>query len=153
MKRFIGATISFLFLGISTECSAQTDTSFHSAIFSSGVYGTEAYEEFDFDIRNGHRDVIEYSYGKKPRTLALDYKGLDTLDGHPSFNVQFKNGLVLTITPEKGHLHVSDKKGTYSKIFVWHYEGPINGIGTYCTPCADAEESMVILEKYFLLPE
>ena len=44
-------------------------------------------------------------------------------------------------------LNVRNIEGNYLKTFKWEYEGPINGIGTFCTPCAEDEVEVMELLK------
>ena len=84
------------------------------------------------------------------RDLPLKYLGPIRLKGHQGFRVRFSNGLILNLWPEGDKLRVTDTKGKYNKLFSWEYEGPVNGIGTFCTPCAqDAAEALRLLKPYF----
>ena len=120
------------------------------ANFYTGKYGTTAYEHFSFWTKDNKRAQIEYSYGVRPKVIELVYLGLDTLNGKNSFKVRFPNKYILYITPKGSKLLIEDKKGKYTKTFTWEYEGPVNGVGTYCAICADANESMEMVMKYYL---
>jgi len=55
--------------------------------------------------------------------------------------------------PLAAQLQVTDERGTYNKLFSWEYEGPVNGMGTFCEPCAgDPEEAMQLIRIYCLTP-
>lgn len=117
------------------------------ANYSTGTPGQENYEEFSFWVRDHQRSTIDYTYGINRKSLRLTYAGKKT----SSFQVRFANRLVLTLTPRGNTLLVTDSKGTYRKVFLWKYEGPENGVGTFCTPCAkDEKEAMKLIQSYYL---
>ncbi len=120
------------------------------ANYSTGKYGTRAYEHFSFSINEEKRDDIEYLYGKADKTLTLIYAGVSTLKGAKGFKVQLPNGSTLYVIPKGLTLLVTDGSA-YSKWFVWEYEGSINGRGTFCDSCAEDErEAMKIIREYFM---
>jgi len=121
------------------------------AQYSVGKEGTKDYEEIDFWAENNRRGRIEYSYGTPIKSVALDYLGSDICQGSPCFKVQFSNRYILYVIPQASNLRVTDRKGRYKKFFQWKYEGPINGIGTFCSTCAaDADEAMALIKRNFL---
>lgn len=124
------------------RANAQTKV----ASYSFGKPGTDNYENFSFWTKDGKRTLLEYSYSKNRREVKLKYIGRDTLNGKPCFKIQFSNGYILLVTLKGIKLNITDAKGKYNKIFEWEYEGPVNGIGTYCDVCAhDEEEAMQII--------
>ncbi|MCI1189541.1 hypothetical protein MON38_19125 [Hymenobacter sp. DH14] len=117
------------------------------AVFAHGQPGTAAYEQFSFWTANGQRTDIYYRYGKARREVKLRYAGPVAA----GFRVQFSNGHLLTVVPNGETLRVSDAKTSVPKRFAWEYEGPINGIGTFCRECAaDAKEAMRLVRAYYL---
>jgi len=82
----------------------------------------------------------------------LSFARGDSVDNPPAFKVKFSNGFTLTIIPQKDlSLIIKDHKGKYKKHFKWMYEGPVNGVGTYCSVCAeDEKEAMQILFDDYL---
>ncbi len=118
------------------------------ANYATGTPGNENYEEFSFWVRNNQRSTIDYTYGANRKSLRLKYFGKGT---NPSaFQVKFPNQLVLTLIPNGNTLLVKDAKGTYTKTFTWKYEGPVDGIGTFCTYCAkDEKAAMKIIRTYY----
>lgn len=121
------------------------------AQYSFAKEGTKNYEELDFWTENNSRGRIEYSYGTPIKSVALDYLGGDICQGSPCFKVQFSNRSILYVTPQGSNLRVSDGKGRYKKLFQWKYEGPVNGIGTFCSTCAaDADDAMALIKQNFL---
>jgi len=146
MKRSVLQIFFFLFIGSSLR--AQTKV----ANYSLGKPGTDKYEHFDFWIKNGKRAEVNYSYGKKNKEVKLKYLGDTVLNTDPCFKVQFSNKYILYIIPSGSELKVTDNKGKYNKVFLWEYEGPVNGIGTFCDVCAEDEiEAIKIIKKYWLI--
>jgi len=93
--------------------------------------------------------AIEYEYGPGPKQVRL--RAIGPSAGGDGFAVRFPNGLVLDIVPQGKTLQVSDRKGGYSKTFEWMYEGPVEGRGTFCTPCVDGDEAAVgFVRKHFM---
>lgn len=120
------------------------------ANFSTGKTGTKTYEHISFWIEDNERGDITYSYGKNRREIKLKYSGTDNLDGIKAFKVEFPNNEVFYVIPQKTFLKVINKKTSYDKIFRWEYEGPINGIGTWCDACTqNGKESLDLIRKYF----
>lgn len=139
--------VIFLALFLSADSAyAQTQV----ANFSTGKVGTKSYEHFSFQVEDGVRGDITYSYGKNRREIKLNYAGRDTLNGIAVFKVEFPNNEVFYVIPQKTYLKIVNEKGTYNKIFRWEYEGPVNGIGTFCNACTqNGKESVALIRKYF----
>ena len=117
------------------------------ANYSIGRYGTERYEHLSFWIKDGKRNYIEYLYGAKPKEIKLIFLGQTILNDKRYLKVKFPNKYVLFINADGTKLSVNDEKGKYSKVFTWEYEGPVNGIGTYCDICAENEEEAIQIVK------
>lgn len=60
------------------------------------------------------------------------------------------NGLVLDVTPGEDTLVVSDRSGKYRKRFVWLYEGPTDGRGTYCAACVPRSLAISFVRETFM---
>src|SRR5689334_20687539 len=131
MKRLLFQIISTLLLGITSKAQLKV------ASYCYGKLQTDQYEHFDFWTKDGKRTDIQYSYGKSNKEVKLQYIGRDQINGASCFKVQFTNKYVLYIIPKGLQLKVTDATGKYNKTFSWEYEGPVNGIGTYCDPCAE----------------
>ncbi len=124
------------------------------AQYSVAKWDSKHFELFDFYGKIANKPVkIEYSYGKEgEQHIPLVHLGESKVDGQPAFKVKFPNGYRLTIIPQKDlSLIIKDEKGKYKKHFTWMYEGPVDGVGTYCSECAqDEKEAMQILVDDFL---
>ena len=120
------------------------------ANYAIGKYGTDKYEHFSFYVKNGHRAEIYYRYGKADKDFKVTYVGKAQLNGINGFKVQFSNGHTTTIIPSGIILKVSEA-GKAPKNFAWEYEGPIDGIGTFCEQCAEDEKAaMQLIKSYYL---
>lgn len=140
--KYIAASLFVLFLTVTVIAQDQ-----RFANYSVGKYGTKDFEYISFSDQGG----ITYSYINEEKEIKLDYLGPSTWKGARAFKVQFPNGIILNVIPMGLNLKVVGEDGKYLKIFRWHYEGPVNGIGTACTVCADDEkEAMRIIKKRFM---
>lgn len=115
------------------------------ANYSYGQPGTATYEHFSFWAQDGQRGELSYSYGKDRKESKLTYLGPDKVNGKAAFKVQFPNKHVLYIIPTGTTLRVTDNKLAAQKTYRWEYEGPVNGIGTFCQPCAEDEKKAIQL--------
>ena len=52
--------------------------------------------------------------------------------------------------PQGDTLRVRDRKGSYDKVFEWKYEGPVDGGGTFCTPCVEENDAADFVRRHFL---
>lgn len=144
---FYTFTLSLILFFLSASIYSQNRV----ANFSTGRVGTKTYEHFSFWVEEDTIGEIIYSYGKSGREIKLKYSGTDMLDGIKVFKVEFPNNEFFYVIPQKSFLRVVNKNANYNKIFRWEYEGPVNGIGTWCNACTeDGKESVDLLKKYFL---
>jgi hypothetical protein len=121
------------------------------ANYGYGQPGTAGYEHFSFWTRDGHRSDAAYASGKNREDAQLRYIGPSKITGQPGFKVRFLNGRTLYLVPSGTTLHVAATPGTAPKIFVWEYEGPVNGVGTQCSVCAeDAQSAMRLIRAHYL---
>lgn len=66
------------------------------------------------------------------------------------FSVELPDGMIWKIVPQGDVLLVHDGDGGRPRIFMWHYEGPINGRGTFCAPCVPESEAAEFVRRHFL---
>ena len=145
MKKIISLSISIL-LGV-TSLLAQMKV----ANYSVGKPGTDKYEHLDFWTNNGKRTQINYSYGKDQKEVKMQYSGVDLINDDTCFKIRFTNNYTLFVIQKGLQLRVIDSAGKYDKTFSWEYEGPVNGVGTYCDVCAENdEEAMKLIELAYL---
>lgn len=120
-----------------------------------GTYEDANYESFSFYISENRIDGIEYTYTTKnneQKTISIEYVGTGITNYEEYFKVKFKNGLILFIYPQTdGRLKVVNSDESYKFYFSWEYQGPVDGMGAFCSECAeDANESIRIINTYFL---
>jgi len=121
------------------------------AQYTCGKQGTIQFEELEFWTKKGKPSEIIYKYGKETRDLRLQYLGKSKNYGDSCFKVQFPNKFTLYVIASGLSLKVIDSSGNYNKVFLWHYEGPVNGIGTHCDVCAeDDRDAMRILRLAYM---
>ena len=148
------AVILSILLLFSYDLLAENQSIQKVAQYSIAERGSKHFELFSFYPKTANQAAkIEYSYGKyAEQYIPLSYLGETKVNGQPAFKVKFPNGYRLTIIPQKDlSLIIKDKQGKYNKHFKWMYEGPVNGVGTYCSSCAqDEKEAMQILVNDFL---
>ncbi|AXY73083.1 hypothetical protein D3H65_03455 [Paraflavitalea soli] len=121
------------------------------AVYAIGKPGIEEYERFAFWTKDGKRERIDYAYGKEGKEVKIQYIRKDLFKGDSCFVVRFVNNYQLYVIPQGLTLKVIDGTGKYEKLFSWEYEGPVNGIGTFCTVCAEDEmDAMKIIKASYL---
>ncbi len=131
---------------ISLAAQAQNQV----ANYGFGKPGTATYEHFSFWVKDGRRTDIAYAYGRDRKDTQLRYLGPAQVKGQAGFKVQFSNGHTLYLVPSGSRLLVT-AAGATAKIFIWEYEGPVNGIGTFCSVCVEDEQAaMRLLRRCYL---
>lgn len=121
------------------------------ASYSTGTPNEDSYENLAFWSENGERSFISYSYGADRKEAKITYAGKGNYKGIDCFKIQFANKLILFVMANGNELQVANASGNYLKTFKWEYEGPVNGIGTFCNVCAtDEKDAMALLKRdYF----
>lgn len=121
------------------------------ATYSTGNPGQADYESFAFWTKeDGNRSFITYNYGADRKEAKITYAGIGNYKGIQSFKIQFTNKLTLHVMRNGPQLHIVDNEGKYNKAFKWEYEGPVNGIGTFCNVCAsDQVEATSIVDLFY----
>lgn len=121
------------------------------ASYSVSEYGNPKFENFSFWITDKNKPVIHYSYGKDDKEAKVEYLGKSKIGNTPCFKMLLNKTMILYAYQEKDKLRIKDLSGKYNKLFSWLYEGPVNGIGTFCEPCtADEKESKDFIDKFYL---
>jgi hypothetical protein len=143
---FKASTAIFTFILLSMNVMAQK-----VANYSTGKQGTATYEHLSFWTENGKRTEVTYSYGKDYTELKASYLGAATYQGKKGFKISLPGKQVLYVLPVGTTLKIVGQAKKYSKVFKWEYEGPVNGIGTFCSACAeDEKEAIKLVSTYFL---
>ena len=110
-------------------------------------YSSTRFESLSF-WSGSNGKAITYEYGADHRRVRL--RGIGPGPDGKGFAVRFPNGLVLDIVPQGTALQVSDRSGNYSKTFEWQYEGPVDGRGTFCTPCVEEADAIGFVRRHFM---
>lgn len=109
------------------------------ANYSTGKYGTSSYEHFSFWVDDAEKPLeISFSMKNRDKDIIFTYAG-KTVDGK-GFKVKTPNGATSSIYIVGRNLRVVNGRTKKAKIFKWEYEGPVNAIGTYCTPCVQEDK-------------
>lgn len=138
-------------LGVSTLAARPALAQNQVANYGYGQPGTAGYEHFSFWTHNGRRSDVAYAAGTNREDAQLRYLGPGKLAGQPGFKVQFLDGRTLYLVPSGNTLQVATGPGTAPKTFVWEYEGPVNGVGTTCSVCAeDAAAAIRLVRAHYL---
>ena len=150
MKAQLLAITATLLLGGASAHAQTKSAPTKVASYSFGAPGTVGYEHLSFWVKAGKRTDIYYAYGADRKEVKLKYLGKTLLNSKPGFKVQFANGNVLSVAPSDNLLTVS-AAGQTPTSFAWEYEGPVDGIGTFCDVCAaDDKEAMQLVRTYYL---
>lgn len=113
------------------------------AYYSSGVYGTKNYEQLEFNKDK----TCYYRYGSKDKEYQITYLG--SRDG--IFNISLPGNIIASVYVNKDYIQLRSINGNYNRIFSWQYQGPVNGIGTWCeTCCQSGNEAYKFLRKHFI---
>ena len=150
-KLFIITTFIFIISAAFEASFAQEHSTSKVANYSFGKMGQSNYEHFSFWTEEGKRAKITYTFGRDAQESELEYLEAKIIQGRKGFKVKFPNNLILFVIPTGNNLRVINPTGSYNKIFKWEYEGPVDGRGMVCEPCAENEtEAMVLVKKgYF----
>jgi hypothetical protein len=109
--------------------------------------GTPEFERLSF-WSGPHGESIDYVRGRDDNRTRLTPLGLNR--GGLSFAIGLPNGLMLDVEPQRHGLLVRDRAGRYRKTFVWQYEGPVEGRGTFCSPCVDQKGAVAFVREHFM---
>jgi hypothetical protein len=121
------------------------------ANYSVSKYGTETYEHFSFWQKAGKRAEITYSRGKDAKASPVKYIGVTTYQGKKGFKIALPDKYLLSVIPVGNKLQIIAPGKSYNKAYEWEYEGPVNGVGTFCNVCAQNEkEAMQVIKTYFI---
>ena len=89
--------------------------------------------------------MIEYDPGRGSGPVQLE---LIDREGQ-GLRVRTPNGAIWTVTLSKGLLLLRDG-GARPRVFLWQYQGPINGRGTACPQCVSDESALQFVADEFM---
>lgn len=119
------------------------------ANFFAGTPGTRSYEGLSLWVTDdpGKPRRIDYRYGKDRKDIELAYLGSEPSQKSSAFTARFPDGRVFRISVRKTTLRVQGP--SYAKTFRWEYEGPVDGIGTFCSVCVEEKVSVPFVKAKF----
>ncbi|MBX7226210.1 MAG: hypothetical protein K1X55_09265 [Chitinophagales bacterium] len=127
------ALILFLFIHLQKSFSQEKTHSFFE-------YRPEKANRWEILSFDSEQHIITYSYAKHPEGYVLRIIGSKNVNGKAALivaipKIEKEYFLYLNNTYEQLTFECAD--GSYKKTFTLGYEGPVNGIGTYCEQCAN----------------
>lgn len=122
-----------------------------TANYYSGEPGTNSYQGYSFWANGNKPSHITFNYGKDRTEMKPVYAGKITYKNQLGFKLVFPNQKVFYVIPAGYKLKIVNTSLNKTEIFNWEYEGPVNGIGTYCDVCAqDEKDAMKLLRTAYL---
>jgi len=64
--------------------------------------------------------------------------------------IVFPDGRAVDAAVAGPSLQVDDGSGKPPKTFAWEYEGPVDGRGTFCTPCVEEQDAIPFVRAHFM---
>jgi hypothetical protein len=132
-----------------TAVNAQQKT---HAFFMLGNYAYSEWEKLEFDL-NDHGGEITYSYAKKPDGIKLKNLGIKYVGQYKVLMVQipgFAKTYYINPDPKNERIQFESSDRKYNKWLPLGYEGPVNGIGTYCEQCANEPKDAFEIVNSFM---
>lgn len=122
------------------------------AFFMVGDYASPNWEKLMLDnTESGQR--LMYAYKQHETGIRLEPIGKKRVNGQTVVLVRMAGvGQPYLIRRDRvGHkLIMTSQDGGYRKTFTLGYEGPVNGVGTYCGSCAnEPAEALKLVDAYF----
>ncbi|WP_143822276.1 hypothetical protein [Mucilaginibacter pedocola] len=138
-----------LFLAVSTaSLFAQTKK---VANYFIGKPGTDTYKSYSFWVTDGKPSEISLATGANRTETKATYNGKATYQGKTCFKMTAADKKVYYVYPIDTKLAVVNAATKKIETFTWEYEGPVDGVGTFCQPCAqDEKESMNLMKGSYL---
>ena len=137
------------FLLIGRPALAQDKT---HAFFMVGDYASPNWEKLTLDNTKSGQQMT-YAYKQHETGIRLEPIGKKRLDGQTVVLVRMAGvGQIYQIRRDRAGqtLIMTSQDGRYRKTFTLGYEGPVNGVGTYCESCAnEPAEALKLVDAYF----
>jgi hypothetical protein len=123
-----------------------------SAFFMVGNYASPDWEKLAFS-KTKAGPILTYSYKQREDGDRLQPVGSRSEAGQRVLLVMMPGtSQPYTIRRDKAgeRLLVTSQDGHYRKLFKLGYEGPVNGVGTYCATCAnEPADALRLVNAYF----
>lgn len=140
----IKKTLSVTLLLAAVSCTSYAQK---VANYFHGKQGTASYQGYSFWVKNGKPTEITFRGGSNRTESKVTSNGKATFNGKPALKMTFPSGKVFYAYPIGEKLAVVNAATRKIETFTWEYEGPVNGIGTFCEPCAEDEKEAITLLK------
>jgi hypothetical protein len=132
---------------------SQNEVKTH-AFFMVGDYNNPEWEKLVFEVNSKTSEhTISYSYKKNEKGYKLEILSVKDVDKKPALVVRIPkfNKIYYILKDKKNEkLIMTSEDKTYKKSFLLGYEGPVNGVGTYCSSCAnEPEDAFKIVSMFF----
>ncbi len=142
---------TLFFVLMLSPCYAQGKS---QAFFMIGDYANPKWEKIEFSFTNKAREIT-YSYRQNESGVKLKPFGVKYIDGQRGLMVKFPTGnkiYVILQDRKKQRILMKSEDGQYNKAFALGYEGPVNGVGTYCAVCAnEPAEAFGIIDSFLAM--
>jgi hypothetical protein len=137
------------FLLVSRPTLAQDKT---HAFFMAGDYASPNWEKLIFDnTKSGQK--LTYAYKQRETGIQLKPIGKKRVAGQTVVLVRMagiSQPYLIRRDRAGQKLIMVSQDGQYKKTFTLGYEGPVNGIGTYCASCAnEPADAFKLVDAYF----
>ena len=148
MKPILIAFLSLIIFTLEGKCQEVKKT---HAFFMIGNYNYPKWEKIEFDLTANGKEIT-YSYARKSEGIKLNIFGPKKIESSKVLMVKIPVlSKVYYITPDKKNKRIIMKSadGKYNKKFLLGYEGPVNGVGTFCETCAnEPDDAFKIVDSF-----
>lgn len=94
-----------------------------------------------------HGKVIEFDRGHGSGPIRL--RPVDRTPNGRELRIRAPDGEIWKVRPSKGVLLLNDG-GDRPRVFVWRYQGPVDGRGTACNKCVPEEDALRFVSDEFM---
>lgn len=123
-----------------------------SAFFMVGDYASPDWEKLSFSKTKAGL-VLTYAYKQREDGVRLQPVGSKSEAGQRMLLIRIPGiSQPYTIRRDRAgeQLIMASQDGRYRKLFKLGYEGPVNGVGTYCATCAnEPANAFRLVDAYF----
>ena len=150
IEKMIKLYISLLFITCSYSLVAQQKT---YAFFMFGTLQDKNWERLEFTI-DKEKNTINYSYAKNEKGIELVLIDSPNTTSNPNCIFvkipKLDKVYMISINEQLDAIVFEALDKSYKKTFILGYEGPIDGIGTYCESCANEAEDAFEIVRLFM---
>ncbi|MBD1394249.1 hypothetical protein [Mucilaginibacter glaciei] len=116
-----------------------------------GKPGTSTYQGYSFWTKGGRPSSVTFYHGANRDEIKMVYAGKAIYKNQQAFKILFPNKSICYVIPSGYDLKIVNVSLNKKETFKWEYEGPVNGIGTFCAVCTqDEKEAMKLLKMSYL---